>query len=216
MAIELKILYSSLIMVLILGISFFYAAFSIQKKKGVIVEKFRPMLLILPTISIYQYYYQTVKLELDSTFFTQAIIIFFILLTILSYLLRNKKVIAVHDIKQEEVIAVLESQLTSMSVPYKINNASDSEKVIFSLNDEGSKIIIEGGILGEESKTFSLIFKKCHQLQQIEELHYKVESTFREKQGDKVFWTQIVINSSLGLACTVAVIYFYFRFSFVF
>ncbi len=211
MDIELKILYLHLIIILLLGFSNFYAAFNIQKKKGVIVEKFSPILLLIPTISIFQFYLQMIKLELDPIYSTAPALIFVILLFLFNYLFWYKRRITVYDIKLEEVIAIIESELTTMSIPFDQKEGFHSEEIAFSLNDEGSKIIIVGGILGEERKTYSLTFKKWRVLQQIEDLHFNLETAFREKQGEKVFWTQILINCSLGLACNLFVIYFFVK-----
>lgn len=208
---ELMIIYSSLIMILISSFLFFHAAFNIQKKKGVIVGNFSPIFLFFPVIVIFQFYLRMVELEVDLIYWTGVIVVFLILMFLFSYLLWNRREIAVYDIKQEEVIAVLESELTNMSIPFKIKNGFHSEEIVFSLNEEGSKIIIKGGILGEERKTYNLTFKKWRQFQKIEELHYNIKFAFREKQKNKVFWTHIVTNCSLGLVSNVAVIYLFVK-----
>lgn len=179
------------------GIISIYEAIRIQKLKGVVTES-RVVFVTMLILSFLQILMMD-RLDID-LFIWFGIFGSIILISLWLRVYFGGKNVKIYETTREQIIPILENTLKDMSIPYEEKDGLNSEETVFHLIEDKTKISIEGGILGEDIKDYTISLKKTWRSYRMEELQLRLIETYRYQREEKVFWKPVLINVVLGLS----------------
>ena len=189
------------------GITSIYEAIRIQKQKGVVTES-RVVFVTMLILSFLQILMMD-RLDID-LFIWFGIFGSIILISLWLRVYFGGKNVKIYETTREQILPILENTLKDMSIPYEEKDGLklNSEETVFHLIEDKTKISIEGGILGEDIKDYTISLKKTWRSYRMEELQLRLIEAYRDQREEKVFWKPVLINVVLGLSFILGASYF--------
>ena len=196
---------SFLVIGFLLGVSFFYRAYKIQKDHGVLMDSGIAQTIML-ILSIFQFYNLN-HLDLHP-FLWLGLLIIILASSLFFRLYFGGKSITIYDSTKESAHHIVQKVLTDLSISYKLNDGITSEETNIEIED-GMRITIDSGLMASNHQ---ITFKKWWRSLRTEEIQYFVLEHSRKQRQGEVFWKLIITNVLLGIFIVGAVCFFYFDF----
>ncbi|WP_138419407.1 hypothetical protein [Aquibacillus sediminis] len=188
-----------------LGLSLFYSAYRIQKKRGVVTESNIGYVLMLLISSLQLL--QALRLEVNPVIW-YGIFIGILVISLISRFYFNGRDVTFYETTKESVVSLLDEELTNLSIPFEIKDDNLVDETIVDLYQDQVKIKVVAGMWGDKNKTITVSFKKWWRLPLVEEIQYRIIDVYRQQREGKLFWKQMVWNGVVGLGIFVAMGYF--------
>ncbi|OIJ18062.1 hypothetical protein BKP45_10695 [Anaerobacillus alkalidiazotrophicus] len=183
----------------------FYEAYRIYKQNGVITET----KLFYHTMTFVSFFQLFVIANFDINPMISFTILFsFFIIIILIRVFKGNKTIVIYEARSEIIFPILKTKLRDMGFSFEEKDGFHDEEAIYSITEEATKISIDGGILGDETKDYRISFKSEGRSYRIEELQLSLIEAYQAQNRDKIFWKQILTNCGLGVGIIVVLGFF--------
>lgn len=200
-------LHGLLLIGVILGFTFIYEAYRIQKQQGVVTQS-RLVYVTMLIVTLLQIFIGE-RFDIDIILWYGLIFVIIIASLLYTFYISGKK-ITIYETTHERIKSKLERELNEMNIAFEIKNGFHSEETVYHLIEDDTKISIDGNFLGDdERKNFSLSFKKSWRSYRMEELQLRLLEAYRKEKEGHIFWKQITLNCVLGVLLMTGIGYFW-------